>query len=332
MSRAQNTSSDTLDAAVAWHVRLSADDMDEQDLSEFAAWLESDSANRAAFARVSGADLTLQALAEQSAPPGCALDDLPFVRVQRFAGSRRGWMAAGGLLAACALVAVLIFRPGGGATPTVYATAVGQLQTVTLSDGSTVTLNTATHLTVATDGDVRHVRLDTGEALFTVAKDQTHPFLVMAASRVVRVVGTVFDVRRDGGNVAVVVARGKVAVGPKRGTGGMTYLSPGDRLTYVAAANSTALDRVDPTNAISWQNGYLIYENAPLSQVVVDLNRYFRSPVAIADSKTADLRFSGVLKVDDEAAILHRLTQFLPLTVESQEGGRLVLHASGKRD
>ncbi len=78
-----------------------------------------------------------------------------------------------------------------------------------------------------------------------------------------------------------------------------------------------------PENAFSWQKLRLIYDDAPLEQVVADLNRYFPRPVQLeGDAKT--LRFSGVLVVADEDAVLRRLEELLPVTVNSS-ADRIVL-------
>ncbi|MEO8115144.1 MAG: iron dicitrate transport regulator FecR, partial [Phenylobacterium sp.] len=43
------------------------------------------------------------------------------------------------------------------------------------------------------------------------------------------------------------------------------------------------------------------------------LSRRFATPVRTGDARTAQLRFSGVLVVDDQAAVLRRLEAFLPV-------------------
>src|SRR5690606_34195438 len=78
-----------------------------------------------------------------------------------------------------------------------FRTELGQRSTVTLPDGSVVTLNTDTVVRTRADGERRLVYLDKGQAFFEVAKDPRRPFVVTAAGRTVTALGTAFDVRVD---------------------------------------------------------------------------------------------------------------------------------------
>ena len=256
MTTPQDKSPDRMDDAIAWSVRLSAPDVSAEQLADFAAWLEADAANRLAFERVSAfenslddtvADYAEYATADEDMLPS-AMSSIP----QRAnIMSRRSWIAGGAaLLAACAVLFVTL-RNDNPDTSAIYATNVGEQKTVTLADGSTIELNTATTLVVAPDGVTRHVTLQRGEALFHVAKDSSHPFLVTVGDRQVRVVGTVFNVRRDDRNVTIVVAEGKVAVGPKdksatNAKAREQHLTAGDKLVYAGATGTTTIMHVDP--------------------------------------------------------------------------------------
>ena len=66
-----------------------------------------------------------------------------------------------------------------------YETAVGERSTFTLSDGSIVTLNTNSELTVHYSDTRREARLARGEANFEVAKNRAKPFVVRAGDGLV---------------------------------------------------------------------------------------------------------------------------------------------------
>src|SRR5690606_7984015 len=59
-----------------------------------------------------------------------------------------------------------------------YVTAVGEQSTIELEDGSTITLNTNTAISVLYSTTERQINLERGEALFTVESDRTRPFRV----------------------------------------------------------------------------------------------------------------------------------------------------------
>jgi transmembrane sensor len=75
-----------------------------------------------------------------------------------------------------------------------YQTAVGERSTVSLPDGSLMTLNTASLAQVVYDRSERGVRLLAGQAMFTVAQDRAAPFRVYAGDRVITATGTAFEV------------------------------------------------------------------------------------------------------------------------------------------
>ncbi len=312
-----------LDEAIAWHVRLASGDADETAWLAFTAWLEADDANRAAYDRVEDLDAAIAL----PAPRQPAL--LPFRRAAPV--MRRGRWVALALLAASLILAVGIAMRMGAPSSTRYATRIGETRTVTLADNSTVTLNTGTTVDVAVTATSRAVTLVRGEALFHVAKDAAHPFIVSAGDRRVRVVGTVFDVLRESGAVTVVVAEGKVAVSQRGARFSEVFLTPGQRVSGREGSPLEAVARVDPARALAWREGYLIYDNVALSGVVDDLNRYFPVPIALADGRVAAHRFSGVLRIDSEEAVLSRIAQFLPVRAE-RAGASIVLHDARKPD
>ena len=139
-------------------------------------------------------------------------------------------------------------------------TKVGEQRTITLEDGTRVSLNTATRIRVDYDQAARRVWLVKGEALFEVAKRPQWPFIVTVGNREVVAVGTSFVVRRDGeGDMVVTLVEGKVAVSQVPGSqsgsldagAGAVFLNPGYRLTFAGSAEPK-LDRpaVEPSAKI----------------------------------------------------------------------------------
>lgn len=117
-----------------------------------------------------------------------------------------------------AAVLLLLFSLGGGILyknfimPDVY-TAESSIKKVSLEDGSVVTLLPGAELIVdkSFPSDTRIVELK-GNAIFSVAKSKTHPFIVNANGFSTKVLGTVFKISQSGTNKAVDLYEGKVAV------------------------------------------------------------------------------------------------------------------------
>jgi len=111
-------------------------------------------------------------------------------------------------LAAAACIALLMVVVGFAwlkLRDPIYRTAIGEQQTVTLNDGTRITLNTDTQLVVSYRQTERHIRLDHGEAMFEVAKQPQRPFIVQVGDQQVRALGITFIVRRDADRDAVVL-------------------------------------------------------------------------------------------------------------------------------
>ena len=336
-AKMQDTSEKRREDAVAWHVRLTSGDADDANWAGFAAWLEADAANRAAFDQVedlyddieSTADSILPALRDTEAQTNV----IPLTVRRAKARPMRPILSAGiALLAATtiffAAVQEFTIRPSKPEM-TEYTTKFGEAKTVSLADGSVIDLNTNTKLAVSLGGATRQVRIDQGEALFHVAKDLARPFAVVAGDVNIRDIGTVFNVLRNAGSLTVTVAEGKVAVSPRNATafqsGNVAQLSSGDQLVHKEGSGKVSVHRSDPAAVLGWRNGYLTYENAPLSEVVSDLNRYFPGVISLQDDAVASRRFSGVLQVDDETAVIDRLAKFLSLDAVRSGNGNITL-------
>ncbi len=303
------------DQAISWHIRLGAPDASEDDWLGFTQWLEADPENRIAFDQV-------EALDDELRFAGATTGERPsIVRADTRTGNRTAWTTAAVAALAAAVAIFFVVQPAKKPTQpsATYATQTGEIRTVTLADGTRVDLNTASNLSV--DGN-RHAQLSRGEALFHVAKDAVHPFVVAVGDRQVRVVGTVFNVLRSDGTVTVTVSEGRVGV--SRAGGIERQLGPGERLTCIEGGDAQTAERVDPSEATSWREGYLVFHAAPLSKVVADLNRYFANEVVV-ETSAATQQFTGVLRIDDQDAVLRRLAEFLPITTVRTTDGKIVL-------
>ena len=309
----------TLADASAWLARLQRDDVTETDAQDFEAWLAQSPDNAAAYRNAltlwhefdSAADAVLAELADDAR------------RAPRRIGPTRRWLAGAGGFAIAAGLAVAVIAPMV-AEPAIqtYATGKGQRQRITLADGSIVDLNAETKLSVSFSRSARRVTLGDGEAIFDVAHDTHRPFTVAASNHLVRVVGTQFDVRNRGDALSVTVARGRVQVRPATpATAGRAYLlTPGHRLE-IDRSGAETLSTVDPQEAFGWLSGRLVYRAEPLNNVVADLNRQYVQQIEVSDPELGRTPITGVIVLDDQAAVIARLSLMLPVrSVPSEQG------------
>jgi transmembrane sensor len=302
-------------SAADWLVRLRAPDLDETQAVAFDAWLNAHPANAAAY------DAALAVMLELGAAADRINRELRAAPTRRPIAARRGWLVAGGL-AAAATVALAVTPFGAFETATqTYVTAKGEHRSVKLADGSVIDLNAGSRVSVRLEAHDRRVVLPEGEAVFDVAADKARPFLIAAGDRTVRVVGTRFDVRRRSGMLSITVERGVVEVQPSEGAAGRTFrLHPGQRLDHVEGAASVQVSAADPRQVSSWKSGRLIYRDQPLGDVVADLNQQFARPILL-DPALAQTRVSGVLMLDDQAAVIRRLALLAPIKALPSKNG-----------
>ena len=309
-----------IDAALAWHSALAQTGAAPESWQAFTLWLESDPAHGAAFDLVEDLHNTLDKDAAD------ILRALPPVQISpAVAGSRTHtyWLALGaaGVFAAACLA---LFLPRAHAPkapaepPKVYTAQAGQRRSVVLTDGTRVDLSPGSSLSVSETGTARLLRLQGGEALFSIRHDPARPALLLAAGLRIRDIGTVFDVAIRPAEVAVTVASGSVAVSPE--TAGpeavrAITLSPGQRLVHRRASPGDTVEAADTVAALSWRDGFLSYQNATVGDVAADIGRYFGAQVVVGDAATGARRFSGVLKLETLDATLGRLTKLLGLSL-----------------
>lgn len=308
-----------IEAAIEWLVRLQGDAVTESDWRDFDAWLTASPAHAEAYDAALAFDqrLDLDARLTDRASEAASIAAPTTAKVIPLRPTRRAWLwPVGGAIAATFVAgAVLLPNALTSGREATYVTGVGEHKTIALEDGTRVELNAASRLTVRFERNARHVQMGDAEAFFDVAKDPRRPFLIEAGDTQVRVVGTAFDVRRRDGRVAVSVQRGLVEVRPDSPSGATPFrLHPGQGLSHQEGQTDDArVTAVAVDEVMGWRQGRLIYRDRPLSEIVGDLNRLFPRPVKLGDDRAADMRLSGVLIVDEQDAMVDRLSHLLPV-------------------
>jgi len=101
---------------------------------------------------------------------------------------------------------------------------------------------------------------------------------------------------------------------------GAVRLIHGQRLDH-AAGGASRLSTVNPEEAFAWRTRRLVYRDRPLSEVVAELNRQFTQDIRLADAAAGRQRVSGVLVLDNEKAVIERLSLLTPVTVAVSDAG-----------
>jgi transmembrane sensor len=302
--------------AAAWLARLHGPGRSAEMEEGFRAWLTADSQNARAFERASEYwDATA------FVKPGSVSRVAPSNYILPKFRARAGTFGIGGCIAAVSFLGWFLLARDPG-----LATAVGEQRMVALPDGSRVSLNTNTHLSVGFSKARRTIRLDQGEALFEVTKDSKRPFVVIAGSEEVTAVGTTFVVRRETSRVLVTMIAGKVAItgiprvpGATVGNSTAQFLTAGERLTADAGA-PTVIDEPRVEQVTAWRHGEIVLDNTPLSEAVEEVNRYGPGTLGV-DRSAVDYRVSGIFRIGDADAFVHALADLYHLNIVRKDNG-----------
>lgn len=337
--------------AAEWLARRDAEGWTADEQQALDTWLSASARHKVAFLRLQSAWTEtgrLQALAAGlpagRLPPRSgtmreAGDDarpdlrgVTFAPRDRSGHRRRGWQQ--GLAASLALLALGSLAWGSwqltGREQASYASTVGEIETVTLPDGSIATLSSDSRLDVRISRGERHVALAKGEAFFDVAHDTRRPFVVETEGRRVAAVGTRFSVRRDPEEIRVVVTEGKVRLESRAGPDGaaqpVSLLPAGSVAT--AGRNGVLVRSLPVSEAeryLEWRDGFLTFDDTSLADAAAEFNRFNTRKLELGDAAVADLRVGGNFRWSNAEGFAHLLEQGFPVRAERQ-ADRIVLH------
>lgn len=158
------------------------------------------------------------------------------------------------------------------------------MQTVSLPDGSEVTLNAASEINFKkmSWNSNRSVKLN-GEAFFRVKKGSR--FEVITPNGKVIVLGTSFNVFARNNRLEVYCKTGKVAVITKD----TSLITPGAKTISLNGQASRTI--VAEKHESSWQKGDFWFTNEPLDEVIAELERQF--DITIIHSNLSNRYYTG---------------------------------------
>lgn len=319
-------SSDILSEAAFWYNERLAGDMTEDSEKQFSNWLSRSAAHRGAYDMVDRAWM----IAER-APPDVA-PAAPLAQPRRFGTWRRRTAIAATLFLAILLsVGTLpqFIKSKADVTVQNFQTATGQRSIITLPDGTRVTMDSETELKFSDLAYERKVEMLSGRAFFSVAKNAQRPFIVHVDGKTVKALGTAFEVRLDGDQVAVVLAEGKVKVEDSL-LRGSTEMTPGRQLVMRSDRRWT-LSNVDVKKETSWTDGRLVFMNDPLSQAVTDVNRYAKRKLVFVDNQIPATDIVGVFSSGDIDGFVKAL-ELNGIAKQISANDQEILLASQRRD
>lgn len=169
-----------------------------------------------------------------------------------------------------------------------------ELTTLTLSDGSRVTLNANSRIEYPEQfkGEIRKILLS-GEAFFEVNRDIDHPFIIQTESALVEVLGTSFNVSAypEKRTIEVNVRSGKVRLASinKDKQPAEEILHAGYRGWIDKQTGNAGRENTLAPNYLSWLNRELHFNNIPLHQAFEILENTYHTPIKAASAEIGNM-------------------------------------------
>ncbi|ROS01475.1 FecR family protein [Sinobacterium caligoides] len=334
-----------LEAAEAWVARLQSQQVSEQDLQQFSLWLQQSEQHQAAYDQTVALWQTMglvkfldeqprQSTPAEALPTAASNDAGPSMpaRSEQPARSRRNRRLGLAVAASALMLGFFVnqqLRTADDDNVQHYASAVGQLKSIDLADGSRIELNTNSRVEVRLTAGRRDINLVQGEAYFDVAKDAERPFIVSSCASEAMAVGTEFSVRCSGDEGTVTVTEGIVQVSRHIDSEGRTSqqnVVVGEQVHTDPVIGVTLPEKIDAALSTSWLKGEMVFDNTPLADVVSEANRYSRHPIILGSEQLASLRVSGLFTNNDTKTLISALERSLSLRAEKQDDGSTVLN------
>lgn len=204
-----------------------------------------------------------------------------------------------------------------------YCTGVGEYRAVTLSDGTSIALNSDSTIMVNFDERRRLIHLVNGEIMVITAPDPrqgagtgvARPFLVETAQGILRAIGTHFTVRQfdasQQGKSSVAVFEGAVEIRPA--TGRLQRVDIGQQAAFTREG-VVAFGMAREADA-AWHQGMIVAEDMPLIDFLAELERH-RPGWLSCDPAVARLKVTGTYPLADIDKILVALQRTLPIDIQ----------------
>jgi transmembrane sensor len=309
------------DEALAWVVRLIPGNAKKADVEAFERWSAQSPAHARAFvearrlweaSRSPAQDVFARSSLESPAPA-----NRPLI-------GRRALLGGGAVAAITAASYLLIQPPFGLWTPILdvieadYRTGKGEQKRLKLADAS-IELNTDTSVALRPRGnESNRVELLAGEGAFTAG---SQPFEVIAGSGHARASNASFNMRRNGETVFVTCVAGTVQIVCGAAT---VSLGAQQQLAYSDRGISNTI-AVDSATVTAWQNGFLVFHDVPLNEVLAEVNRYRHGRILLVNSELGNRVVNARFRLDRIDDVVTKVTNAFGASATFLPGGLVIL-------
>ncbi|GHB70926.1 FecR family protein [Persicitalea jodogahamensis] len=223
---------------------------------------------------------------------------------------------------------------------TVHSNSTKKIERYSFPDQSIVWLQPGarlSHPAAFMQSDFREVRF-AGEGFFEVVRDTLHPFIIYSGTLKTQVLGTSFNVKayENDASYHVSVLTGSVAVSTPASSSRkeeVLVLKTNEQATYQNATRSLTLEPMvaKTEKKLPWQPASLVFNDTPLSEAVIQLQRAFQIKIELTNQALNTCRLTVDFNKQRLPEILEMINTLLGSTYEL-EGDTIRIFGEGCSD
>lgn len=182
----------------------------------------------------------------------------------------------------------------------VKSNPAGQKSVIKLPDGSTINLNAESEVAYNSQfSDTARIVHLTGEAFFTIQKDESKPFYVYADKIKVKALGTSFNVKgfTDSKDLFVSLSTGKVAIDQIENSSQVIELLPGEQVIYNKTSGQfSEVTNYDRLEMESWKSGGLYFKKSNINAIVRELEKWYGVKISVGRLPENSISYTGLFR------------------------------------
>ena len=215
------------------------------------------------------------------------------------------------------------------------STPMGGKFKVILPDGSLVVLNAASTLKypVHFDQKLRKVSF-TGEAYFEIAKLEDKrkkrvPFYVYSNDQIVEVLGTHFNINSyDNEEYSkTTLLEGSVKIINEKSAAPAKILKPGQQAVIKRGDVQTKIMIADEAQALAWKDGYFLFKNTNIKDVVNELERWYNVDIQYDDNMEFE-NITGYISRNVKISSVLKMLQLSGIVNYEISGSKIIIKGS----
>jgi transmembrane sensor len=183
-------------------------------------------------------------------------------------------------------------KPGQQVIYNSLTTPRGGKFSLTLADGTAVTLDAASSITypVAFTGKERLVKI-TGQVYFEVVHDAEHPFKVITKNQVIEDIGTAFNVNAYDDDLLTKITLEEGSINVRNATQS-ALLVPGQQAIIKNGQSQIQVKKVNVEEVVAWKKGWFIFHQEDLPSIMKQAARWYNVEI-VYEGTPVDKKFGG---------------------------------------